>query len=63
MTVPNPGSDAAIDANCSCPVMDNHHGRGIPWPREDGLDPTEHPSFWVNADCPLHGTASEWRNP
>ena len=25
---PNPGSDAAIDAGCLCPVLDNAHGKG-----------------------------------
>ena len=52
---PNPGSREAVCTGCICPVLDNHHGRGIPWPRDDGLDPDEHPSFWVSADCPLHG--------
>lgn len=52
---PNPGSDEAKDLGCLCPRMDNDHGRGFPWPRTDGLDPNEHPSFWINEDCPLHG--------
>lgn len=39
---PNPGSDAAHAAGCSCPVLDNGHGRG------DG-------PFWIDMDCPLHG--------
>lgn len=26
--VPNPGSDAAINLGCSCPVLDNAHGKG-----------------------------------
>jgi len=39
---PNPGSDEALDQGCSCPVMDNGHGKG-PGP------------FWVTVDCPLHG--------
>lgn len=51
----NPGSKEALDQGCSCPVLDNHRGAGVPWPREDGLDPNEHPSFWINAECPLHG--------
>lgn len=51
-----PGSREAIDRGCRCPVIDNGHGRGIPWPRDDGLDPSEHPSFVIQADCPLHGT-------
>ena len=46
MNTPNPGSDAAIAQGCTCPVMDNHHGAGMPFP--DG------PRFWINADCPLH---------
>jgi hypothetical protein len=25
---PNPGSKAAIDAGCTCPVMDNEYGAG-----------------------------------
>ncbi len=41
--VPNPGSDAALKLGCTCPVMDNHHGRG------------DSCSFWISADCPLHG--------
>ena len=43
--VPNPGSDAALDLGCKCPVLDNGHGR-----RPD-------PAFggWViNADCTVH---------
>lgn len=42
---PNPGSDEALDQGCRCPVLDNSHGRG-PGP------------FWINGDCPLHGTPS-----
>lgn len=25
---PNPGSDEAIASGCTCPVIDNGHGRG-----------------------------------
>lgn len=39
---PKPGSDAAREEGCSCPVLDNGHGRG------DG-------PFWIDMDCPLHG--------
>ena len=45
--VPTPGSDAAIERGCLCPVLDNHHGEGVLWGGK--------PSFWVNANCPLHG--------
>ena len=55
---PNPGSREALALGCRCPVLDNYYGRGIPYPRKDGLDPVEHPSFWVNEDCPLHGATS-----
>lgn len=44
----NPGSDGArIKFSCSCPVIDNGHGRGSGW----GPD-----MFWINEQCPLHGT-------
>ena len=55
--VPDPGSNEAIEAGCTCPVFDNAHGAGIPWPREDGKDPNKCPSFWVNEECKLHGSA------
>ena len=44
--VPNPGSDEAIDQGCTCPVIDNGHGRG----RGDG-------NFVMDFHCPLHGIA------
>ena len=47
---PNPGSDAAIELGCTCPVLDNAHGRGA-WGTEgdDAL-------FWQDATCPFHRT-------
>lgn len=47
---PNPGSDEALAIGCLCPVLDNNHGRGFPWPRGE--------SFWINGDCPIHGLAA-----
>lgn len=47
MRPPNPGSDEAVDAGCTCPVLDNSHGEGMP-----GLFGKK--LFWVNGDCPLH---------
>ena len=44
---PNPGSPEAIEQGCTCPVMDNANGRGA-WGSEGE-------SFWINADCPIHG--------
>lgn len=39
-----PGSDEALDAGCTCPVLDNTHGKGY---MELGF-------FVIAADCPLH---------
>ena len=57
---PNPGSDEALALGCKCPVIDNEYGKGVPWPRTDGLDPNGHPSFWISQDCPLHGPSLDW---
>ena len=43
---PNPGSDEAIKAGCTCPVLDNGRGRGSSF--GDG-------AYWINANCPLYG--------
>ena len=45
---PNPGSDDAIRAGCTCPVLDNAHGRGSMYGTKDA------PVFIYAADCPLH---------
>lgn len=51
MTKPNPGSDAAIKAGCTCAVLDNNHGKFPPL-----LDPRDgEPLWWMDVDCPLHG--------
>jgi len=39
----NPGSDDSIKAGCTCPVLDNNHGRG-------------NGPFWHSEDCPIHGS-------
>jgi len=49
MVIPNPGSDAALTAGCTCPVIDNCHGKGF------GPDPR----FWVSGGCPLHAPEQE----
>lgn len=49
-TVPNPGSAKARKEGCTCAVIDNHYGQGLPGYRDDEL-----PVFWVDDDCPLHG--------
>ena len=45
---PNPGSPAATRKGCTCPVLDNAHGKGIP--NQDGTR-----SHYVDSGCPLHG--------
>lgn len=48
---PNPGSNEAIAAGCTCPVLDNGHGRGAYGGAK--LDNGK-PIFWIMQDCPLH---------
>ena len=52
MMKPSPGSDEALDAGCTCPVMENAHGRGAvgTWAKPDGEK-----VFIMQAGCPLHG--------
>jgi hypothetical protein len=47
---PNPGSDEAISAGCTCPVMDNNRGTRAPYP-PDG--------WWMVEGCPVHRPASQ----
>ena len=42
---PNPGSDDARKRGCTCPVMDNCHGRGA-------YGVAGH--YWITEGCPLH---------
>ncbi len=46
-TVPNPGSDEALDRGCECAVLDNAHGRG--YRGQKGV-------FVITERCPLHGS-------
>jgi hypothetical protein len=41
---PNPGSDDAISLGCTCPVLDNSHGKGWMGGGE----------FWITEGCPVH---------
>ena len=41
-----PGSTAALDAGCLCPVLDNEYGQG--YEMQPGV-------FVYNGDCPIHG--------
>lgn len=42
---PAPGSDEALDAGCSCPVLDNGHGRGRFGKGKQ---------YVYNLECPVH---------
>lgn len=50
-----PGSDAAIKAGCTCPVLDNGHGKGV------GGNGEKH-GWWFTEDCPLHGKGAKHEN-
>ena len=47
-----PGSDEAIAAGCTCPVIDNDYGRGCMGGVKDDTGQTV---FVISGDCPLHG--------
>lgn len=54
----NPGSDKAIAAGCTCPVLDNAHGKGLQgWPDSKRSEA----AFWISDDCPLHGEGTGWK--
>lgn len=54
---PNPGSDEAIKQGCKCPVLDNARGKGM----YGGVkDSDGNILFWIHAECPLHGNATEF---
>ena len=48
---PNPGSKEAIEAGCTCPVLDNCHGEGLPYP--EGV------CYWYTEGCPVHEIEEE----
>lgn len=56
ITVLNPGLDEAIAKGCTCPVLDNGHGRGV-FQDENGEW-----QFWIREDCPLHGIKEAAKN-
>ncbi len=47
MLIAKPGTREAVTAGCSCPVMDNFHGKGR---YGDGAKY----GWWYAAGCPLH---------
>lgn len=48
---PLPGSREAVELGCTCPVMDNCHGKGM-YISEDG-----HPVYAYSGGCLLHAPA------
>lgn len=55
---PNPGSLAARELGCTCPVLDNGHGRRPPIP--PGVWGTGPEGGWyIYEDCPVHAVGAE----
>ena len=54
---PNPGSNEAYIAGCTCARGDNGYGAGA-WGGVTNKD-TGEKIFWIREDCPLHGTKQE----
>lgn len=54
---PNPGSGLAIENGCTCPVLDNAHGKG--WKGGARCRETGETLFMMNLSCPLHGRTIE----
>ncbi len=49
---PKPGSKEATEQGCTCPVIDNGHGKGY----MGGVkDKDGNVMFVINASCPVHG--------
>ena len=47
---PNPGTKEAIEAGCTCPVLDNCRGKGYM-----GIEGT----FVYTEGCPVHGAMTD----
>lgn len=47
---PDPGTQAAIDKGCTCPILDNEHGRG--YMGQPGI-------FIYVVGCPIHKSVQE----
>lgn len=49
---PPPGSEAALDQGCTCPVIDNAHGRGWRGGVKDKI--TGETLYVYTHGCPVH---------
>jgi hypothetical protein len=48
---PTPGSPEAVQSGCTCPRLDNAHGKGY----MGGVHgPDGQPMFVISGDCPVH---------
>ena len=56
----NPGSDEARKAGCTCPVMDNCHGKGYMGGVKDEDGNT---IFVISMNCPIHNNPCPICNP
>lgn len=54
---PNPGSDDAVAKGCSCPILDNAHGRG--WMGGVKDRETGETIFVYTVGCPVHRALGE----
>lgn len=50
----SPGSDEALAKGCTCPVLDNGHGKRPPYPPDD---------WWMTLGCPQHDIEEEETSP
>lgn len=53
MSKPNPGSNEARFAGCTCPVPENNYGQGI-FTDPKTLEAYAGVVFWYDEDCPVH---------
>lgn len=57
---PNPGSDEAIHAGCTCPVIDNGRGKG--WMGGIKDKETGETLFVYTVGCPVHNSGLQERS-
>jgi len=58
-STPPPGSPEAVAAGCTCPVLDNAHGRGAIIRDSTGRAQPNEPLYWITAGCPVHDPAPQ----
>ena len=51
--VPPPGSDAAIKAGCTCPVLENAHGEGFSVTCDSDYCEISR-AYYIKRNCPVH---------